>query len=193
MNRQQQERLNQMRRKALRRTLIIVAVICIPFYALYRCDENNLTKNQSNESSIEDNNGDDIPNKNESISEPEEPTTCSVCGKSFYGNGYEEQMDGSWKELSDDYQGTICSLSCGRKHAQQMNDIANKYGVDLEEENTNSLKDDGYHYGNDGRVYENKKCSLCKGTGVEKARNIATGDIEGRICPMCDGKGIRSY
>lgn len=50
-----------------------------------------------------------------------------------------------------------------------------------------------YHMGSDGRVYENNKCSLCKGTGIEKGRNLATGEVEGRVCPMCEGRGVRSY
>lgn len=37
-------------------------------------------------------------------------------------------------------------------------------------------------------------CSLCKGTGVEKntAKEIFGGP-DGRICPMCEGTGKRSY
>ena len=39
-------------------------------------------------------------------------------------------------------------------------------------------------------------CSLCKGTGIEenRARGTGLGDNEyGRICPMCNGRGTRSY
>ncbi len=39
-------------------------------------------------------------------------------------------------------------------------------------------------------------CSLCKGTGIEenRARGTGFGDDEyGRICPMCNGRGERSY
>uniref|UniRef100_UPI00404A870B hypothetical protein n=1 Tax=Flavobacterium sp. TaxID=239 RepID=UPI00404A870B len=37
-------------------------------------------------------------------------------------------------------------------------------------------------------------CSLCQGTGIEKntAKEIFGGP-DGRICPMCDGKGRRTY
>jgi len=125
--------------------------------------------------------------------EEETSNTCDVCGRSFYGNGYEEQMDGSIKELSDDYQVFLCSPSCVRKASQELNDVAEKYGIDMGEENSSSQEDDGYHTGRDGRIYENKKCGLCKGTGVESARNFATGEIESRICPMCEGRGVRSY
>lgn len=61
-------------------------------------------------------------------------------------------------------------------------------------QNNNSYQNNGsYHMGNDGRVYENSACSLCKGSGVESGQNFATGEIESRICPMCDGKGVRNY
>ena len=80
-----------------------------------------------------------------------------------------------------------------RKHSQQFNDVAKKYGLDLEDSETNSSNEGQYKMGNDGRVYEKNKCSLCKGTGIETGRNIATGETEGRICPMCTGRGVRSY
>jgi hypothetical protein len=63
-------------------------------------------------------------------------------------------------------------------------------------ENQNSFEgtsENKYETGNDGRVYETDACSLCNGTGLEKGRNMATGEAESRICPMCDGKGVRSY
>lgn len=36
-------------------------------------------------------------------------TICNICGREFNGNGYEEQLDGSIIELSDKYQGFLCS------------------------------------------------------------------------------------
>jgi hypothetical protein len=121
------------------------------------------------------------------IEKDEQTTVCSVCGKSFKGNGYQEQIDGSWKELSDDYQGTICSPTCGRKNNEKLNDAIRSY------KESNSTNNSDNVLGNDGRVYEKNACGLCKGTGIETGRNIATGEKEGRICPMCDGKGVRSY
>lgn len=121
------------------------------------------------------------------VKQSEYSTTCSVCGVSFNGNGFEEQIDGSWKELSNDYQGTICSPTCGRKNNEKLNDAVRGY------EESNSTNNSDYGMGNDGRVYEKNACGLCKGTGIETGRNIATGELEGRICPMCDGKGVRSY
>ena len=49
-----------------------------------------------------------------------------------------------------------------------------------------------YTQGNDGKVYETDMCSMCKGTGIEENRSTFS-DEAGRICPMCDGKGVRSY
>lgn len=126
-------------------------------------------------------------NSQNNIQENETNTICSVCGNSFKGNGYEEQIDGSWEELSNDYQGTICSPTCGRKNNEKLNDAVRGY------EESNSTNNSDYGMGNDGRVYEKNACGLCKGTGIETGRNIATGEQEGRICPMCDGKGVRSY
>lgn len=126
--------------------------------------------------------------KNESTS-----NICSICGNEFNNRGYEEVSEGVWRELEEGNQGQICSPACGRKHNQQFNDVAKKYGVDLEDSETNSSNEGQYKMGNDGRVYEQNKCSLCKGTGIETGRNIATGETEGRICPMCEGRGVRSY
>lgn len=106
--------------------------------------------------------------------------TCSICGRNFSGNGYEEISEGVWQLCDNDHQSYICSTNCGRKHDMEMNRVLNKYNI-----NTNSNR-------NDGRVYESNACSLCKGTGIESGRDI-NGDIESRVCPMCSGRGVRSY
>jgi hypothetical protein len=128
-----------------------------------------------------------IGDENTNIEKADSNTTCSICGNSFSGNGYEEQIDGSWAELDDNLQGTICSPRCGRKNNEKLNDIVKEY------EESNSTNQGDYSMGNDGMVHENNACSLCKGTGIETGRNIVTGEEDGRICPMCDGKGARSY
>lgn len=128
------------------------------------------------------------------VTNEEYTTTCCICGKEFYGNGYEEQMDGSFKELEYPYSNQLCSPSCARKASQKLEDITNKYGVDIDNQVSNSQQEnDGYQLGNDGRVYEKNKCGLCKGTGYETGKNIATGKMDVRVCPMCDGRGIKSY
>jgi hypothetical protein len=125
----------------------------------------------------------------------ESTTVCNICGNEFYGNGYEEQSNGSFKELEYPYSNQICSPKCGRKQVQNINRVARKYGVDLDEQNSesNSNTQGDYRKDNDRRVYEKNNCSLCKGTGVEKGRNMATGESQSRICPMCEGRGVRSY
>lgn len=94
------------------------------------------------------------------------------------------EVNGKTKEInSNDYSD---EYSNGLHGSSNQNNNSNQ--------NSNSYQNNGsYHMGNDGRVYENNSCSLCKGTGIETGRNIATGELEGRICPMCDGRGVRSY
>lgn len=121
--------------------------------------------------------------------------TCSICGNPMQNRGYEETMDGDWVLIEDEnMQGQICSPTCGRKHVENFKSVTDKYGIDLEEQESEYQQENGqYHMGSDGRVYENNKCGLCNGTGIEKGRNLATGEVEGRVCPMCDGRGVRSY
>lgn len=134
-------------------------------------------------------------NQYSSDSEIANHNTCTICGNDFVGRGFEEQMDGSCIELEYPYSNQLCSPSCARKASQKLLDVAKKYGIELDEQNleTNSNTQGDYHMGNDGRVYENNKCSLCKGTGIETGKNIATGETQERICPMCEGRGVRSY
>jgi hypothetical protein len=58
-----------------------------------------------------------------------------------------------------------------------------------EAESSNS---DSYSYGDDGRLYESNACGLCNGTGIEKNKGTLS-DEYGRTCPMCDGRGVKSY
>jgi hypothetical protein len=169
------------------KNIIYTLIICI---SLISCN-GGVSKNKSQKSeefNTTTTTIDSVSNPIESIS-----NTCSICGNEFNNRGYEEVSDGVWTELEEGNQGQICSPACGRKHNQQFNDVAKKYGVDLEDSETNSSNEGQYKMGNDGRVYEQNKCSLCKGTGIETGRNIATGETESRICPMCEGKGVRSY
>ncbi len=70
-------------------------------------------------------------------------------------------------------------------------------------DNTSESKDEYSPEGNNdrtnmvdemGRISDPNYCSLCKGTGIEKntAKEIFGGP-EGRVCPMCEGRGRRTY
>jgi DnaJ-class molecular chaperone len=100
-------------------------------------------------------------------------TECAICGRKFKGNGYEEVSEGVWRECSDDKQSYICSRSCGLRQTAKLNSLVNR---------TSS----------DNRIHESSVCSLCKGTGIEKNTGHLSNEY-GRVCPMCGGKGTRSY
>lgn len=120
--------------------------------------------------------------------------TCSICGNPMQNRGYEETMDGDWVLIEDEnMQGQICSPTCGRKHVENFKSVTDKYGIDLEEHKSEYQQGNGqYHMGSDGRIYENNKCGLCNGTGIEKNKSSLSNEY-GRICPMCEGRGVRSY
>lgn len=115
--------------------------------------------------------------------------TCRICNKQFYGNGYQEVSWGNWKPCKEPYQCFICSPDCGNKNTKTWNDIYRDNNI----KHSNNTRNQDYYKGSDGRVYENKACSLCKGTGWEKGKNFITGRESRRICPMCKGRGKRSY
>ena len=67
----------------------------------------------------------------------------------------------------------------------------------LENSETNQTYFEGsenseYTEENDGKIYESNSCSTCNGSGIEPNRSSFSDEV-GRICPMCDGKGVRSY
>ena len=127
-------------------------------------------------------------NKVDSSEEPNVFNVCNVCNREFTGHGFTEVSDGVWKRVTDGSQSSICSPSCGLKATQHLIDAASKYsGGGMENNNPNSL-----HEGSDGRLYESRACGLCNGTGIEKNMSSFS-DEYGRICPMCDGRGVRSY
>jgi hypothetical protein len=119
----------------------------------------------------------------------EETNNCTICGKKITGRGYSEVSDGFWEPCQETYQCFICSPSCGKQSTRNLENVLEEHGI-----NSSIIHDNNsYQTRGDGRVYEDKPCSLCQGTGVESGRNIATGEIESRTCPMCDGRGVRSY
>ena len=132
------------------------------------------------------------------IKKQEENTSnCSNCGNRFTGRGY-GFAHGEVAPVEYPYTGNYCSSSCAQqgknKNDAEWDNISEKYGIDVNSNhNLNNNDPDGYHMENDGRVYENQNCELCRGTGFEKGINPITGETDRRICPMCEGRGVRSY
>lgn len=120
-----------------------------------------------------------------------ETNICGQCGHRFSGRGYSEVSEGVWEETQEPYQSFICSYSCRLKHTGKWE----TYLKGLKGEASTNMDSSGYSTGSDGRIYENHNCELCNGTGIETATapSPITGRVEGRVCPMCEGRGRRSY
>lgn len=133
--------------------------------------------------------------------ESESATTCSQCGRVFYGNGYEEQEDGTFKELEYPYSNQLCSPSCAQKASQKLEDVANKYGIELNESSSSRCNRCNGHY-------EDGFCNLCGGASPESVNQslqnrsnceMCHGNkyVEGydgvKVCPVCNGSGKESY
>ena len=193
--RQGQKQLNDMRNRAIRNTIIFLLIVIggIAFFV------NSISSSNNEEGALQNQESESVQNEE---SENESSMTCSICGNSFLGNGYEEQMDGSWKELEDGYQGQICSPTCGERHAEKMNKIGQKYGVDLENES------------NDGPCqrcsgsYVDGFCTICGGASPERVNQsmqnradceMCQGNkyIDGydglEVCGVCNGSGKQTY
>ncbi len=112
-------------------------------------------------------------NSNSNIEATTPSWNCSICGNKIYNSGYEEVSNGVWKRCQEPNQCLICSPNCGKKHTAKMNSYINGSS-------------------STGKIYDPDLCSLCKGTGIEKNNGSLTNEY-GRVCPMCDGKGRRSY
>lgn len=148
----------------------------------------------------------EVVEQNESVdssstSEVESKSTCNICGRDFYGNGYEEQLDGSIKELESPYSNQLCSPSCARKASQKLDDVANKYGIDLNESSSSRCNRCSGHY-------EDGFCNLCGGASPERVNQslqnranceMCQGNkyVEGydgvKVCPVCNGTGKEGY
>lgn len=157
----------------MKKTLQVIGIIFFTiFFWAYKCDR------QTQKESLEEAN------------KPKEKISCIMCGK----------------DLTDDYnricpngKGYFCT-PCYEKTMRGVNsDIQSEgySGSDISESSsTNKSQDEsGYTTGSDGKIYENAACSLCGGTGIETAtaRNPATGEMESRVCPQCNGTGHQSY
>lgn len=148
----------------------------------------------------------EVVEKNESvgsssISEVESKSTCNICEREFNGNGYEEQLDGTFKELEYPYSNQLCSPSCARKASQKLENVANEYGVDLNESSNSRCDRCSGHY-------EEGFCNLCGGASPERVNQslqnranceMCQGNkyVEGydgvKVCPVCNGTGKENY
>jgi hypothetical protein len=105
-------------------------------------------------------------------------SVCNICGEKFNGNGYEEQIDGSFKELENPYSNQICSPTCARKASQKLDDVANKYGIDIDETNNNMCHRCNGHY-------VEGFCNMCGGASPERVNQSNQNRAD---CEMCQGK-----
>lgn len=175
------------------RGVIFVSFLC--FFFFYKCGRNN-EENPSESSTTESTES----SLNDDVN-TESSTTCNICGSEFYGNGYEEQLDGSVKELSDEYQGYLCSPTCARKASQKLDDVAGKYGINLNESSSSRCQRCSGHY-------EEGFCNRCGGASPERVNQslqnranceMCQGNkyVDGydgvKVCPVCNGTGKESY
>lgn len=155
--------------------ILLVALYILQFISCKQFERNNQTGTDTSTEVVTS--SQDVKN-----TEPEVvKNTCEICNREFEGLGYEEVSDGVWEPCKEPYQCFVCSPSCGRKHTGNMNNLVE------EAERLGGQR-------NDGRLYETDACTMCKGTGIEKntAQDVF-GGADGRKCPMCDGRGVRSY
>ena len=175
------------------RGLIFVSFLIVFFF--YKCGGNNQEK-QSEPTTVEST--EETLNND---SNTESSSTCNICGRDFSGNGYEEQLDGSITELEYPYSNQLCSPTCARKASQKLEDVADEYGIDLNESTSSRCQRCSGHY-------EDGFCNLCGGASPERVNQsnqnranceMCKGNkyIEGydgvKVCPVCNGTGKESY
>jgi hypothetical protein len=173
----------------------ILFVIFLIVFILVKCSGNNDEK-QSEPTTIES-----TEETSNNDSNTESSSTCNICGRAFNGNGYEEQLDGSVQELEYPYSNQLCSPTCARKASQKLDDVANKYGIDINETASSKCQRCNGHY-------EDGFCNLCGGASPERVnqsnQNRANCEmcqgskyVEGydgvKVCPVCNGSGKESY
>jgi hypothetical protein len=173
---------------------IIFVVFLIVFFFV-KCSGKNEEK-QSEPTTIES-----TEETSNNDSNTESSSTCNICGREFNGNGYEEQLDGSVQELEYPYSNQLCSPTCARKASQKLDDVAHKYGIDINESASSNCKRCNGHY-------EDGFCNLCGGASPERVNQsnqdranceMCQGNkyVEGydgiKVCPVCNGSGKESY
>lgn len=168
--------------------------IIIGFFIIGLWFWNSKNNSSDNNSNTVDETLNTISTTDENISETSS-TVCKICSREFTGDGY-DKIDGQWQR-NKDIQTELCSASCAIKEEENIDEKYDKILKKYEHKSSGKSlmnSNNGYQVGEDGRIYEGNPCTLCNGTGIEKntARNLSGGDY-GRICPMCEGKGLRSY
>ena len=108
--------------KTIATTFTVIIFLALAFGS----SENNDNEKQSEQTTLEST--EETLNND---SNTESSSTCNICGREFNGRGYEEQTNGNFKELEYPYSNLLCSPSCARKASQNIDDVANKYGIDL--------------------------------------------------------------
>jgi hypothetical protein len=175
------------------RGLFFVIFLIIFFFV--KCsgkEEENSSEIQTQETTEESPNND---------SDTESSSTCNSCGRDFFGSGYEEQLDGSINELEYPYSNQLCSPSCARKASQKLEDVADKYGIDLNESSSSRCE-------RCRGKYVDGFCNLCGGASRERVNQsnqnrancqMCQGNkyVDGydgvKICTVCNGTGKESY
>lgn len=132
-------------------------------------------------------------------------TNCSICGKSFTGDGYCEDIDGQWKPCTSAYSGSICSEQCGLIASERANKVEQSINNTQYSERCTNCHLGYYRNGfcdrcgaaSKERVKQSREnlpdCPLCKGTGIERPMGANSSGESGRICPMCNGSGKTGY
>jgi hypothetical protein len=177
----------------LKRSLIFISFLIVFFFV--KCKGNNEEK-QSEQTTVESTEETLNNDSNTELS-----STCNICGREFSGNGYEEQLDGSITELEYPYSNQLCSPTCARKASQKIDDVANKYGIELNESSSSRCNRCSGHY-------EDGFCNLCGGASPERVNQsnqnranceMCQGNkyVEGydgvKVCSVCNGTGKESY
>ena len=187
--------------KAFAFVTLFVIIVCLGGFIAF-VNSNSINANNSNSTQISS--PPSSTNVNQSTSDG---NTCIICGRKFYGLGYEEVSDGVWQQSTSN-QYFICSAECGLKHTRKINNLTQQAVQEHGVSNGNVCSSCGlgrYVNGFCSRcgaasrevVEEHNSrmpvCGLCKGTGIEMPMGANTGGETGRICPACNGTGHSSY
>ena len=200
---------NSAQKKELKALVAVAAFLIICFTLPYLLKSTSVSTNSYNNNNNNNNNTQiSTPPSSTNVSpSTTDGNTCSVCGKKFYGLGYEEVSDGVWRQSTSN-QYFICSEDCGLKATRKMNNLTQQAVQEHGVSNGSICTNCGLGRYVNGfcskcgaasrEVVEEHNsrmpvCGLCKGTGIEMPMGANTGGETGRICPACNGTGHSSY